>query len=104
MEIKIAGRSVPVGARLYHIRWDAFGSVTGYDPTGSAIMKLTNRSGMERNIHVQNGGKVNGVKLVYWHKKIDLDLPIDDVTMLQTVVNTVSDEMMKIMENCNGEG
>ena len=103
MEIKIAGRSVPVGSRLYHIGWDTFGMVTGYDPTGSAIMKITNRTGMERTILVQNGGKVNGVKLVYWHEKINLDLPVGDVTMLQTIVDTVSNEMMKVMENCNGK-
>lgn len=102
MEIKIAGRSVPVGARLYHLAWDTFGTVTGYDASGSAELTLVNQSGFRRRIYVQNGGKVNGIKLVYWHKKINLDLPIDDISALQAVVDTVSTEMLKVMGKCDG--
>ena len=97
-EIKIAGRSVPVGARLYHIGWDAFGTVTGYDVSGSAELTLVAKSGSKRRLYVQNGGKINGVKQVYWHKKVDLDMPTDDITAIQAVVDTVTAEIMKFME------
>ncbi|MCM1516236.1 MAG: hypothetical protein NC080_07500 [Paraprevotella sp.] len=96
MEIKIAGRSVPIGARLYHKGWDTFGTIIGYDPSGSAEMSIVSNSGQRRRMFVTEGGKVAGVKMCYWHKTIDLDLPMDDVSSIQAVVDLFTKELMKI--------
>lgn len=98
MEIRIAGRPVPVGSRLYSKQFDTFGTVTGYDPTGAAVLSVLNSSGARRTIYVQDGGMVNGVKMVYWHSPVVLDLPFDDITPIQTVVDVFSAEMLKLME------
>ena len=102
MEIKIAGRSVPIGARLYHMGWDTFGTVTGYDPSGSAELSIVSSTGARRRMFVTEGGYINGVKQVYWHDKIELYLPIEDVSTLQKVVDLFSGELMKLKGECNG--
>lgn len=99
MEIKIAGRRVCVGDRLYHKGWDTYGTVTGYDPSGSAWLSIVSSTGQRRTMAVTEGGKVAGVKMCYWHKGIDLDLPVEDVSAIQSIVDLFVAEMKKVWDS-----
>lgn len=99
MEIKIAGRRVCIGDRLYHKGWDTYGTVVNYDPSGAAWLSIVSSTGQRRTMAVTDGGKVAGVKMCYWHKGIDLDLPIEDISSIQSIVDLFVAEMKKVWES-----
>lgn len=94
MTILIAGRPVRPDDRLYHRGFEAWGRVTRYDPSGSAELVIKGNGG-ERKMLVQNGGIVNGRRLVYWHEPILIDLPYANVAAVQRVVDVLAAELVK---------
>lgn len=85
--IRIAGRTVNINDRLYHVGFQAWGTVTKYDD-GSIELTIQGRSeGNYRRLLVTAGGLVNGKREVYWHKPLVLDLPFSDINKLQQVVD-----------------
>lgn len=92
MSITVAGREVFVGDPLYHIGFKAWGVVSGYD-TGSAKLELTGSGGQQRTLYVQQGGRVNGVRVIYWHEPILLDLPFQNVSKYQRLLDAIVAEM-----------
>ncbi len=90
MSVSIAGRTVKLRDTLYHTGFRAWGEVVGFD-TGSAKLKLTNGD-RERVIYVHNGGTVNGVRAVYWHAPLQLDLPVNNIEKFQRMVNALAQE------------
>lgn len=86
--IVIAGRTVLLNDVLYHTGFRAWGTVIGFD-TGSAKLNIVGANGQARVIYVQTGGLVNGVRAVYWHEPLVLDLPFQNITKYQTVLNAV---------------
>ena len=89
MSIVIAGREVVVGNSLYHTGFKAWGVVESYDPSGSAVLKLTGINGHDVRLYALNGGMINGVRVLYWHVPLGLDLPTADVTKYQTILNAL---------------
>jgi len=85
--IRIAGKRVKKGDWLYHGRAEVWGQVVGFDPTGPAIFKVTVPQHGERTLLVQNGGKINGIKVIYWHEPLNLDLPFNDLTRIRRLVD-----------------
>lgn len=99
MAVKIAGREVKKGDLLYHSRAQVWGQVVGFDPTGPAILKIKIGLHQDRELFVQNGGKVNGIRVMYWHEPISLDLPTNDVTKLQHLVDVLAFELYGVEKN-----
>ena len=89
MSIVIAGRQVEVGNSLYHTGFKAWGVVTGFDPSGPALLELAASNNQTATLYVQNGGIVNNVRVVYWHAPLVLDLPTADITKYQTLLNAL---------------
>lgn len=89
MSISIAGRNVVVGDSLYHIGFRAWGSVTGFDASGPAILDLPGSGGQVRRLMVLNGGIINGQHVVYWHLPVSLNLPRSDISKIQAIVDLV---------------
>lgn len=88
MSIVIAGRQVAVGNSLYHVGFKAWGVVKGFDPSGPALLELTAGS-QTVTLFVQNGGIINGVRQVYWHAPLVLDLPTPNTTKYQTLLDAL---------------
>ena len=88
MGIKIAGREVKVGDRLYHRKFDAFGTVTRIQ-TRNIELEVDSSLGVRNKIYVENGGIINRRKEIYWHRPLALDYPEQDISKIQDVVNVV---------------
>lgn len=86
MAIVIAGRIVKQGDTLYHVGWRTWGTVTGFD-TNSARLRLVGAGGSERTVPVASGGLVAGTRQVYWHEPLVLDLPVQNVSKAQALVD-----------------
>ena len=87
----IAGRQVKVGDALYHMAFQAWGTVIGFDG-GSAKIRIVGANGHERILYAQNGGMINGARMLYWHTPLVLDAPVANIDKLQTVVNLLVQE------------
>lgn len=94
MTILIAGRAVKKDDKLYHRGFEAWGRVNRYDPSGSAEFIIKGHGG-ERKMLVQNGGMVNGRRLVYWHEPVLIDLPYSDISSVQRVVDVLAAELVR---------
>lgn len=85
--VKIAGRRVKVGDRLYHRSLQAWGDVTNVE---TSLIKIR-ISGIGHSNAVTliatTGGIVSNRRQLYWHEPIDLDLPTSDVSKVQRVVD-----------------
>lgn len=92
MAIKIAGRKVKVGDRLYHKKM-GWGVVDHFDSSGPAVMVMKVVPYGERKIYVRNGGLVGDDRLVYWHEPLDLDYPHNDISAMQEVVNVLAPKL-----------
>jgi hypothetical protein len=89
MSIVIAGRQVEVGNSLYHTGFKAWGVVTGFDPSGPALLELNAANNQKTTLFVQNGGIINGARVIYWHAPLVLDLPTANITKYQTLLNAL---------------
>lgn len=94
MTILIAGRPVKKDDKLYHRSFEAWGRVSRYDPSGSAEFIIKGNGG-ERKMLIQNGGIVNGRRLIYWHEPIHIDLPYANVSAVQRVVDVLAHELIR---------
>lgn len=92
MAVVIAGRNVAMGSTLYHVGYRTWGTVVRFD-TNSAVLRLTGTGGATREVYVTNGGIVGSVRQVYWHEPIELDLPVQDVTKYQKLVDFAVEEL-----------
>lgn len=76
-----------VGDSLYHVRAGVWGQIVGFDPTGPAIFEVNTGDHRSRRILIQDGGKVNGIKMLKWHEPVSVDLPFSDVSRLQHLID-----------------
>lgn len=90
--ILIAGKRVKVGSRLYHKGYECWGRISRFDPSGSAEIIVKSHGG-QRKLLVQQGGVVNGRRQLYWHEPIQLDLPRQNVSAIQRIVDAVAKEI-----------
>jgi hypothetical protein len=88
MSITIAGRHVLLDDPLYHTGFQAWGLVTGFDG-GSAKLEINGANGQARTLYVQQGGRINGVRVIYWHEPIRLDLAFQNVTKYQRLLDNI---------------
>jgi hypothetical protein len=86
--IVIAGRTVALNDVLYDTKFKAWGTVVGFD-VGAAKLSIVGGNGVPRIIYVQAGGLVNGTRTVYWHEPLVLDLPVQNITKYQNVLNAI---------------
>lgn len=103
MAIKIANRVVAVGDRLYHSRLGLWGNVTRYDTSGPAILEIEVQPYGPRRFFIQNGGKINNERLVYWHEPLHLDLPTDNILFMQSIVDLLAQRLSGRLEGNSGE-
>jgi hypothetical protein len=89
--MNIAGRVVALNDALYHSSFQAFGTVIGFEGS-SARLRIIGANGRERVLLVQEGGMVNGVRQVYWHEPIQLDLPRQNISKIQAVVDLLVEQ------------
>lgn len=85
--IKIAGRVVQLGDRLYHRSLQYWGEVTHVE---SSLIKVTVTGVGVSNVVTlvaNQGGMISNRRQLYWHEPVDLDLPTSDVTKVQSVVD-----------------
>lgn len=82
MAVIIAGREVKIGDTLYHVAFQAWGTVQRFD-TNSAVLRLT----LGNEVFVASGGVTNGKRQVYWHQPLVLDLPVSNVSKYQEVLD-----------------
>lgn len=85
--VAIAGRLVKQGDALYHTGLKSWGQVTGFD-IGSAKLRIANGDS-ERIIYVTDGGMVNGIRQVYWHEPLQLDLPFQNIGKFQRIIEAL---------------
>lgn len=90
--ITIAGRQVQIGDSLYNTALQAWGVVTRYDSL-SAVVRLTGANGRPRDLYVQQGGMVGGVRVFYWHEPLELDRPYQDVQKYQRLLDAIVGEL-----------
>lgn len=88
--VAIAGRVVQQGDTLYHMGLQSWGQVIGTD-TGSVILRLSSPQG-ERIFHVTDGGRIAGVRQVYWHEPLALDVPFQNIGKYQRIINAIRAE------------
>ena len=86
--MNIAGRVVNMNDTLYHTAFQAWGTVIGFEGP-SAKLCIIGANARERVLLVQAGGLVNGVRAVYWHAPVRLDLPKANIDDIQALVNLV---------------
>jgi hypothetical protein len=88
MSITVAGRQVLLDDPLYHTGFKAWGVVIGFDG-GSAKLEINGANGQQRVLYVQQGGLVNGVRVIYWHEPLRLDLPFQNITKYQRLMDNI---------------
>lgn len=98
MAIKIANRQAAVGDRLYHAKLGQWGIVTRFDTSGPAILEVEVPPYGPRKFYVQNGGKINNERVVYWHEPLKLDLPTSDVRFMQSIVDLLAQRLSGRLE------
>ena len=90
MSVIIAGTSVQIGDRLFSRRAATTGTVVS---VGASTATAEFAIGSEtRRYVITNGGMVSGVRDVYWHEPLTLDLPkaqINKVEKIQSVVDAL---------------
>lgn len=89
--MNIAGRQVKIGDALYHIAFQAWGTVVGFDG-GSAKIRIVGANGHERILYAQDGGRINGARMLYWHTPLELDVPVANIDKLQRIVDLLVQE------------
>lgn len=94
MSVKIAGKQVKIGDRLYHSKL-GWGRVEHFDNTGPAVLVVNQKPYGERKIYVRNGGKVGEDRLVFWHEPLFLDYPSADISIVQQVVDSITPLLAK---------
>lgn len=90
--IKIAGRQVRKGDRLYNMKMQAWGTVMGFDPSGPAIAVFPNPPYQPRKVYVQNGGVVGNKQQVFWHEPLSFNAPVSDTSFAQKVVDVLQEQ------------
>lgn len=85
--MKIAGRDVQVGNRLFHSEYGLWVTVTRFDSSGSASVRVIFNDGRQHDFFIQNGGLQNGRRVLFWHEPLYLDLPSADTSKIQRVVD-----------------
>lgn len=90
MAVIIAGREIKLGDALYHMGYQAWGTVVSFD-LNSVVMRIGNE-GSHRDVFVSSGGVAGGKRQVYWHAPLVLDRPFADIGRYQRVVNTLVEE------------
>jgi len=91
MSVIIRGRTVKVNDPLYHIGFRTWGIVEGFD-VGSAKLRIQGSNNQSRIVYVQNGGLVNGNRVIYWHEPLVLDVPYQNVSKYQAILDAVVGE------------
>lgn len=92
MSVVIAGRTVRKGDALYHTGFQAWGTVENFDSASVALLRLIGPNGAPRTLRVLTGGNINGVRNIYWHVPMVLDLPEQDVGRYQRLLDTAVTE------------
>ncbi len=90
MTITVAGSQVRLGDQLYSRRAGTTGTVSVVRD-GSVTLEVSTGQG-PRSYTVTSGGFVSGIRDVFWHEPLTLDLPKDmvyKVAKLQTVIDTL---------------
>lgn len=90
MSIIIAGSTVKIGDRLFSRRAATTGEVVAVGETTATAEFLIGSE--TRRYVITNGGLVSGVRDVYWHEPLNLDLPksqIGKVDKIQAVVDAL---------------
>lgn len=86
--ISIAGKQVALGDMLYHTGLKVWAKAVRYDPSGSLEVQVQSAMG-NRKMLVTQGGNVNGVRQMYWHEPLDLDIAVSDVSSYQALIDLV---------------
>lgn len=94
MSIRIAGRLVRKDDRLYHRGFDLWGTVVLLDDASVTVHIQGEGRGNNRRLLVTNGGLVSGVRQMYWHAPLVLDLPQADVSKYQETVDFVRERLL----------
>ena len=84
--IRIAGRLVQKGDRLYHRGFALWGNVTELDDNSVRVEIVGVGQGNTRTLLVTDGGLVSGMRQMYWHEPLALDLPKADVSQYQFMI------------------
>ena len=90
MSVIIANTSVQIGDRLFSRRAATTGTVVAVG-TSTATAEFLIGTETRRYV-ITNGGLVSGVRDVYWHEPLELDLPkaqIGKVDKIQSVVDAL---------------
>lgn len=87
--VKIAGRTVNIGDRLYSAEHKVWGTVVRFDASGPAIAEFPAKPRGKRVVYVQNGGIVNGIRSIYWHPPLHVDVPVGNLAELQAMVDAL---------------
>lgn len=87
--MQIAGKLVNEGDKLYHINLRKFVRVHRVeDAYATYLEEAINMFGKKHEIHFKEDGYINGAKTLYWHKPIELNLPISNIDKIQEFIDT----------------
>jgi hypothetical protein len=89
----IANRSVVKGDVLFHRAQRKWVTVVQTEP---CIVEMLGSGGQAARFNVTAGGNINGIRALYWHEPVELDLHIRDIGMYQRVLDAL------VKENLHG--
>lgn len=86
----IAGRRVRRGDKLWHYTLRRWATVIEAAPDGHSLVVEVQGLGHNGKANLQAvDDTINGMKELYWHEPIKLDLPIDDVSHIQNALEVL---------------
>lgn len=87
---KIAGRQLNMNDQLYNTTLQLWGHIVDVTEEGTATIEFNGvGTSNYRRYTVTDGGFVNGKRVLYWHKPLDLDKPYADISQFQRLIDTV---------------
>lgn len=91
MKAQIAGRTVQRGDQLYNTSLQLWGEVLQSEDGGASfVIEFTGiGNGNSRSYTATDGGFVNGKRVLYWHKPLELDMPFADISAYQRLIELV---------------
>lgn len=83
----IAGRQVKKGDELYHMARKKWGVIVDFD-AGTPVLRITDSNNAQNyaDFRVTEGGYIKGVRQVYWHEPLKLDLPYRNLAKIEKLV------------------
>ena len=90
--MNIAGRAVKLNDNLWHAGHRRWVTVAQAEP---CLVEMLGTNSQKVTYAVAQGGHIAGVRQLYWHQPLELDVPQSDISGYQTLVDTLKQVITK---------